>query len=177
MAESATIASGQAYNGKQNGEHKFDRFYAIEVKAVELGVFAVWVAEGWNHNGHMWLKRYIYFRMNRIINRDAALYLTYIVSAFWHGFYPMYFFSFILYALFTEAHKELYAYCCRHSFMRFPPILVFIYILSYLGTNYLGMLFDLLLYKDVKTFMSGIYWIPLLNITLLIVLKTMCIIC
>eukprot|EP00826_Nyctotherus_ovalis_P044860 TRINITY_DN488_c0_g1_i11.p1 TRINITY_DN488_c0_g1~~TRINITY_DN488_c0_g1_i11.p1 ORF type:complete len:196 (+),score=61.84 TRINITY_DN488_c0_g1_i11:218-805(+) len=164
MAESAIIASGQSYNGKVDGKHSFDRFYAIEIKAVELGVFAMWVAEGWNHSGHMWLKRYLYFRMNRVINREVALYLTYIISAFWHGFYPMYFVAFVLYSIFTEAHKELYAYCCRHSFMRFPLILTGIYVLSYLGTDYLGMIFDLLLYKHVTTFMSGIYWIPLTNI-------------
>lgn len=174
MAESSTIASGQSYNGEENGKPKFDRFYCIEIKAVEFGVFAVWVAEGWNHNGHMWLKRYIYFRINRLINRDAALYLTYVISAFWHGFYPMYFVAFILYAIFTEAHKELYAFCCRQRFMRSPLILAFIFILSYLGTDYLGMIFDLLEFEDVMNFMKGIYWIPLINIFLLIILKVSC---
>ena len=173
MGESATIATGQAYNGEENGVHKFDRFYSIDLTSVELGVFGVWINEGWNHNGHMWLKRYLYFRMNRIINRDAALYLTYVLSAFWHGFYPMYFLAFILYAVVTEAHKELYMYCCRNPFMQSKIILILIYILTYFGTDYLGMIFDLLLYVDVKNFMKGIYWTPIVNIVLLILFKTL----
>lgn len=171
MAEAACIASGQSYDGEKNGVAKFDRFYSIGPKGVEFGMFTMGVVEEWNHNAHMWLKRYLYFRMNRSMNRDFALYLTYMISAFWHGFYPVYFLAFFLYAIFTEASKELYAACCRHSFMRSPIVMIFVYVLTYLGVDYLGMLFDLLLFDRVKVFMSQIYWIPVANVLILIGFK------
>lgn len=175
MAEAACIASGQSYGGEEKGVAKFDKFYSIAPKTVELGVFTAGVTEAWNHNAHMWLKRYVYFRMNRKINRELALYLTYMISAFWHGFYPMYFFAFFLYSIFTEASKEIYSLCCKYSFMRSPPMLILIFFFTQIGVDYLGMLFDLLLFERVKLFMNQLYWIPLANVALLLGLKLTCI--
>ncbi len=128
MAEAAICASGQAYNKRdeKTGEEKFDRFYAIDIMMVEFSVFSSAVTEGWNHNGHMWLKRYIYFRMNRLINRDVAVYTTYVVSAFWHGFYPYYFAVFILYGIVTENFKVIHRLCNTYAFMRSPAVLIFL---------------------------------------------------
>ena len=170
MADAAIIASGQAYTGKGDKDN-FDKFYAIDLQGVELSVFGVAVTESWNHFAHIWLKRYIYFRLNRLINRDLALYLTYMVSAFWHGFYPMYFLAFILYAIFTENHKELHKLCCRYKFMRSPFVLGFIYILANLGLGYLGMMFTILLFRHVKYFVRGLYWIPAIHIILFLLFK------
>ena len=120
MSEAALAASGQSYNGedKVTKEPLFDRVYVIDILGVEFGVFSHAITECWNHNAHVWLKRYVYFRMNRVINRDAALYLTYIVSAFWHGFYPIYFSSFLLYSIVTENHKDIHKLFLKFSFLR-----------------------------------------------------------
>ena len=126
MAQAAVCASGQSYNGEiedpktHEKVHLFDRFFGIDALGVETSVFSSAVTEGWNHNAHMWLKRCIYFRMNRIINRDLALYLTYVISAFWHGFYPFYFAVFILYAVTTENHKDIHKLFTKHKFLRNP---------------------------------------------------------
>ena len=128
MAEAAICASGQTYNGvdKRTKQPLFDRFYVIDILCVELSVFSSAVTEAWNHSTHMWLKRYVYFRMNRVINRDLALYLTYIVSALWHGFYPAYLHGFLLYAIITENHKDIYKMCLKYKIMRSPICLALI---------------------------------------------------
>jgi len=126
MAEAALCASGQTYNGviEDPKTHEmvpqFDRFYAIDVLGVEFSIFSSSVTESWNHNAHMWLKRYVYFRMNRVINRDVALYATYVISAFWHGFYPFYFAAFVFYGVVTENHKDIHKLFTKYKFLRNP---------------------------------------------------------
>jgi hypothetical protein len=173
LGEAAVIGSGQAYNGynEDTKEHKFDRFYSIRIHYIEFGVFMPVVTENWNHSTTVWLKRYIYFRMNRLINRELALYLTYTVSAFWHGFYPSYLGVFIFYALYTETHKELYKICCKYPKLGSPVVLIFVYILTFLGGAHIGTSFTLLLLTNIKHFLHAIYWIPLFYIALFIFLK------
>jgi len=173
LGEAAVIGSGQSYNGlnEDTKEHKFDRFYSIRVNYIEFSVFMPVVTENWNHSTTVWLKHYIYFRMNRLINRELALYLTYAISAFWHGFYPAYFGTFIFYAIYTETHKELYKICCKYPKIGSPVGLIFIYILTFLGIAQLGTAFTLLLLTNIKNFLHGIYWIPLFFTALFIFLK------
>lgn len=173
MGESAIIASGQAYNGQdpETKIHKFDRFYSANIHLVELGVFMPTVTESWNHTGHLWLKRYIYFRMNRLINKDLALYLTYITSALWHGLYPAYFVTFIFYAIFSEAQKDWYKICCKYPKLRSPIVLICIYIFTFLGIAYAGMIFTILVPSDIKSFVRGIYWIPIFYVAIFIFTK------
>ena len=125
MAEAAISASGQVFNGydKRTGEPRFDRFYAIDPLGVECSVFATVETECWNHNANMWLKRYVYFRINRVIPKDIAIYVTYMVSAFWHGFYPMYFLVFFLYAVIAENYKDIYKLCVKYPILRSLPCL------------------------------------------------------
>jgi hypothetical protein len=124
MSEAANCASGESYNvDPVTKEGRFDRFYNIDLMGVEFSIFSWAVTECWNHNAHMWLRRSIYFRMNRKINREAALYLTYIISAFWHGFYPFYFPAFTLYAVVTENHKEIYKLCAKYPTLRKFPFM------------------------------------------------------
>ncbi len=59
---------------------------------------------------HLWLKHYVY---NRVITPGKRAGLkenlaTFIISAFWHGFYPLYYVMFFFAAFLTELSKELY---------------------------------------------------------------------
>ena len=136
MADAASCASGQMYNGVDpvTKQHRFDRFYAIDKMGVEFSIFSAAVTESWNVNAHMWLKRYIFFRLTPVLTRiapqyginpkfvrDIALYLTYVLSAFWHGFYPIYFAAFVFYAVVTENFKEIYKMYVKYNFMRSLP--------------------------------------------------------
>ena len=173
LGEAAVIGSGQAYNGlnEDTKEHKFDRFYSIKVTYTEFAVFLPVVTDNWNHSTTFWLKHYVYFRMNKSINRELALHLTYTVSAFWHGFYPAYFGCSVFYAIYTEAQKELYKVCCKYPKIGSPVGLIFIYILTFLGIAQLGSAFTLLLLTNIKNFVYAIYWIPIFFTALFIFLK------
>lgn len=123
LADTGIIASGLAYNGVDpvTKEPKFDRIYGIDITGCEFSIFSHSWNECWNHGGHMWLKRYIYFRLNKAINREMALYGTYIISALWHGFYPMYFAAFLMYAVITENFKDIYKLYAKYPLMRTLP--------------------------------------------------------
>ena len=127
MAEASLRASGQSYEGQDNSVSlpRFDRFYGIDELGVEFSIFANVENECWNHSANMWLKRYIYFRINRVMNKDVAIYVTYMISAFWHGFYPMYFLAFFFYAAISENFKDIYRLCTKFPIMRSLPCLIF----------------------------------------------------
>jgi len=64
----------------------------------------------WNHTVHLWLKHYV---QNRLVAPGAkptiiATLLTFGVSAFWHGFYPFYYFMFFMCGCFVEVAKDVY---------------------------------------------------------------------
>ena len=59
---------------------------------------------------HLWLKHYVYNRVS-IPGKPAGIrenMATFIVSAFWHGFYPFYYVMFFFCAFLTELAKEIY---------------------------------------------------------------------
>ncbi len=65
--------------------------------------------ESWNKNTASWLKRSIYTRFlnNQPGRLSAATYLTYFVSALWHGFRPGYYFCFLSGSLMTLTGRAL----------------------------------------------------------------------
>ena len=123
MAEAAVCASGQSYNGmdKSGKFHLFNKYYSMVPLGVEFSIFSSILTECWNHNANMWLKRYIYFRCNRLIGRSIAFHITFLASALWHGFYPTYFASFILYGIATENHDSIYKLCAKYKILRTVP--------------------------------------------------------
>ena len=124
MAEAAVCASGQSYNGmdKDNKYHLFNRFYTVVPLGVEFSIYSSILTECWNHNANMWLKRYVYFRCNRAINRPVAFHVTFLVSALWHGLYPMYFVAFLLYGVATENHDAIYKLSAKYKILRSIPM-------------------------------------------------------
>lgn len=71
---------------------------------------------------HLWLKHYVY---NRVIIPGKRPGLkenmaTFIVSAFWHGFYPFYYVMFFFCAIFNELCKEIYRSRYLFRFIPYP---------------------------------------------------------
>ena len=50
----------------------------------------------WNYQVHLWLKFYVMQRLVKPGQRPGAFasILTFMISAFWHGFYPWYYLLF-----------------------------------------------------------------------------------
>eukprot|EP00187_Rhodella_violacea_P003740 CAMPEP_0174886970 /NCGR_PEP_ID=MMETSP0167-20121228/2193_1 /TAXON_ID=38298 /ORGANISM="Rhodella maculata, Strain CCMP736" /LENGTH=487 /DNA_ID=CAMNT_0016123217 /DNA_START=135 /DNA_END=1598 /DNA_ORIENTATION=+ len=103
IAEGAGILSGLGYAGvdEKTGNPKFDNMENVDVVGFELSQSLRDASTAWNKTTNRWLRRYIYDRFPAGMN----LYITYFVSAFWHGFYPGYYMFFLTVAVATQVHR------------------------------------------------------------------------
>lgn len=129
----------------------------------------------------MWLKNYVYFRLyteeeirGSPAKANVSQYVTFIVSALWHGFYPSYYVGFISTALLNQLSKYLFK-----SFTYYQPILdkfylfqnpLYIltrYILTTHFLNFCGIIFQLLDLKSIGLFMANMnYDVTIINFLL-----------
>uniref|UniRef100_A0A6B2L2Y8 Uncharacterized protein n=1 Tax=Arcella intermedia TaxID=1963864 RepID=A0A6B2L2Y8_9EUKA len=112
LAEGAGIMSGLGFGGyDEAGNPLWDGLSNIEVLKIEICASLRDVTTYWNIKTGEWLKNYVYFRQTRNPNKDRvpgyALYLTNTASAFWHGFYPGYYFSFLYAAFTTDIARQI----------------------------------------------------------------------
>jgi len=117
LTEGSGVLSGLGYGGvDESGNPKWDRLTNIEVWKVESCTAARDISTFWNSKTGDWLKNYIYFRQSKNPASGSvptyALYLTNTASAFWHGFYPGYYLSFVFTAITVDLSRQV------HSFMR-----------------------------------------------------------
>lgn len=105
IAEGAACMSGLGYNGvdKATGASRWDRLENINVWAYETSQSLRTSSQNWNKTTNLWLRRYVYDRAPPSVN----LYFTYLVSAFWHGFYPGYYMFFLSVAAATMVHRQV----------------------------------------------------------------------
>uniref|UniRef100_A0A7S2ZXJ8 Lysophospholipid acyltransferase n=1 Tax=Rhodosorus marinus TaxID=101924 RepID=A0A7S2ZXJ8_9RHOD len=105
FSEGAIILSGIGFNGidKDSGEYKWDRVEVIDVPNFDFAQSLRQASAAWNKTTNYWLKRYTYDRIPPPLN----LYFTFLVSAFWHGFYPGYYMFFMSIAVGTAVHRKI----------------------------------------------------------------------
>ena len=72
---------------------------------------------------------------------------TFMVSAFWHGFYPYYYFMFFQAALFSELTKDLFKARALFSFIPHPLGSILANVLSLFYMGYLGVCFNNLTFE------------------------------
>lgn len=105
IAEGSACMSGLGYNGvdKATNAPRWDRVENINVWGYETSQSLRTSSQNWNKTTNLWLRRYVYDRAPPSIN----LYFTYLVSAFWHGFYPGYYMFFLSVAAATVVHRQV----------------------------------------------------------------------
>eukprot|EP00941_MAST-03F_sp_MAST-3F-sp1_P003335 g3335.t1 len=104
MAESACIASGAAYSGRnEEGIVQWSNALACKVRKVEFGGSMHSTMTYWNMGTAHWLRYYVYCRLPKNVKTVG----TYMLSAFWHGLYPGYYLTFVTGAMFTSVHRGL----------------------------------------------------------------------
>eukprot|EP01016_Furgasonia_blochmanni_P041140 TRINITY_DN530_c0_g1_i8.p1 TRINITY_DN530_c0_g1~~TRINITY_DN530_c0_g1_i8.p1 ORF type:complete len:409 (-),score=48.87 TRINITY_DN530_c0_g1_i8:106-1332(-) len=107
--------SGFSYNGKDaEGNNRWD-FVRTADPMGELSGNCKIVTESWNISVQNFLRNHVYLRLvheNEMkSNPKKANYaqkMTYILSAFWHGFYPSYYFAFVFWAFCAEVDKSVF---------------------------------------------------------------------
>lgn len=119
----------------------------------------------WNHMVHLWLKHYVNDRLYDLSGRPPAWvgYVTMMVSAFWHGFYPSYYICFFWAAILSSVTKEIYR--SRILFARVIPDSFTQRIIcnqcSFAGMNYVGCIFAAYKFDKVMQFCFNTYFFML----------------
>lgn len=100
LTEGACILSGLGYRGidPQTGRVQWNRLQNISPWRVETAQNTREYLENWNINTNHWLRNYIYLRVTPKGKKPGfrASMATFVTSAFWHGFYPGYYLTFVL---------------------------------------------------------------------------------
>jgi len=140
----AIIASGLGYNGKNKdtNQDKWDKIISVYIWELETSTSPLDMLRYWNHMVHLWLKYYIYGRLVEPGKRPKQWHnmATFVVSAFWHGFYPFYYLMFFIAALLSEVAKDIYK---ARVFFRFIPAAlrpIVANLISMVAMDYLGIL-------------------------------------
>eukprot|EP00826_Nyctotherus_ovalis_P049798 TRINITY_DN6041_c0_g1_i2.p1 TRINITY_DN6041_c0_g1~~TRINITY_DN6041_c0_g1_i2.p1 ORF type:complete len:303 (+),score=48.57 TRINITY_DN6041_c0_g1_i2:401-1309(+) len=120
LLEAIVIFSGQAYNGidARTKSPKFDKMRMTDIPSTEFSVFLKNITDEWNRPTRLWLKDCIHVRIHA--NVVAKVFITFVASALWHGFYPVYLMAFSLYAVAVVNTKFTYKMCMLHKAWRNP---------------------------------------------------------
>lgn len=118
----------------------------------------------WNHSVHLWLKYSLYLRTINIKkkpfkdNFNLASLLTFITSAFWHGFYPVYYITFISFHIYQVANEVF----DKKGFFTFVKKSIILRIITAIYTqtmfNLIGVLFFNLRWRLFVQTMKNFNW-------------------
>lgn len=121
LTEGACILSGLGYKGVDpaTGKVSWNRLQNVSPWGVESAQNTRAYLGSWNINTNNWLRNYMYLRVTPRGKKPGfrASMATFVTSAFWHGFYPGYYLTFIL-ASFVQT-------VAKSTFPLFPLFCVF----------------------------------------------------
>lgn len=110
LTEGACILSGLGYKGVNQKTNKVDwnRLQNVNPWGIESAQNSRAYLENWNMNTNHWLRNYMYLRVTPKGKKPGfrASLATFVTSAFWHGFYPGYYLTFVLAAFLQTVAKS-----------------------------------------------------------------------
>ena len=122
LTEGACVLSGMGYKGidPKSGRVQWDKLRNVNPWGIESAQNSRAYLENWNINTNNWLRNYVYLRVTPKGKKPGfrASLATFVTSAFWHGFYPGYYLTFILAAFVQTAAKSKAAQTLRSNFHR-----------------------------------------------------------
>lgn len=124
-----------------------NRYQNVNFLAIETTCDFRTIISEWNVSTNRWLNQYIYQRLGRTFKANLT---TYLVSAFWHGFYPGYYLTFVAGALYTALTRLIY----KSFTWPLKPKLrrIILYIPNYLLVDYFAAPFALQTFSDSLRF-------------------------
>lgn len=100
LTEGACVLSGIGYKGlnPKTGKPDWSRLTNIKPGGVEFAQNSHAYLGNWNINTNHWLRNYMYLRVTPKGKKPGfrASMATFVTSAFWHGFMPGYYMTFVL---------------------------------------------------------------------------------
>ena len=121
LTEGSCILSGMGYKGINPQTRKADwsRLQNVNPWGIETAQNSRGYLENWNMNTNNWLRNYMYLRVTPKGKKPGfrASLATFVTSAFWHGFYPGYYLTFVLAAFIQTLAKSelLHSHCSQLS--------------------------------------------------------------
>jgi lysophospholipid acyltransferase len=119
LTEGSCILSGIGYKGvdPKTGRADWGRLQNVKPLGVELAQNSHAYLGNWNINTNLWLRNYVYLRVTPRGKKPGfrASLATFVTSAFWHGFYPGYYMTFVLAAFMQNISKSMYCSCTAQS--------------------------------------------------------------
>lgn len=113
LTEGACILAGLGYKGVDpvTGRVSWDRLQNINPWGVESAENSRAYLENWNMNTNKWLRYYVYLRVTPRNKKPGfrASMATFGTSAFWHGFYPGYYLTFVFASFVQTAAKSTFS--------------------------------------------------------------------
>ncbi|TNN16415.1 Membrane-bound O-acyltransferase domain-containing protein [Schistosoma japonicum] len=161
LAEVNGVAIGAGYTGRcpRTGDTLNHHIRNFDFLQVETGVSLKNVIDAWNISTTRWLRETFYDRLP-VAYRTL---LVFIISAFWHGFYPGYYIMFLSFALFTMASRIWRRQCrqyFRNTLYSIQMYNISTMIITNLIVNYGQAPFHLLDFYASLKFLRAFYFIP-----------------
>ncbi|PLN79246.1 MBOAT family protein [Aspergillus taichungensis] len=114
LTEGACILSGMGYNGfdPKSGKVFWNRLENVDPWGLETAQNSHAYLGSWNKNTNHWLRNYVYLRVTPKGKKPGfrASMATFATSAFWHGFYPGYYLTFVLGSFIQTVAKNFRRY-------------------------------------------------------------------
>lgn len=114
LTEGACILSGMGYNGfdPKTGKVFWNRLENVDPWRQETAQNVRGYLASWNKNTNHWLRNYVYLRVTPKGKKPGfrASLATFVTSAFWHGFYPGYYLTFVFASFIQTAAKNVRRY-------------------------------------------------------------------
>ncbi|KAI8325710.1 MBOAT-domain-containing protein [Martensiomyces pterosporus] len=111
MSEGACVLAGLGFDGyREDGSIAWLDISNVHVLDVEMGSSLKSLIDGWNVGTNTWLRHHVYLRISPKGKKGSstrATILTFMVSAWWHGFYPGYYLTFLVASLASSAARIL----------------------------------------------------------------------
>lgn len=92
----------------------------MQILGVELTSTPREMIDSWNHQTAVWLRYYVYERsvdVNNPKNTTFPRAITFVVSAFWHGHYPVYYVVFLTATMLSEVGMDFYRCKIYYDFL------------------------------------------------------------
>lgn len=167
LAETALTICGFSYIircEKDKEVISFDRTDNCNVYLIEKSISNSVKIQYWNRSVHLWLKNYVFIRLQNKdrCNRQLVSFITFIISAFWHGVYPCYYLFFTNMFLLEQICNYINAFRLfdwmendSNYIRKFFFWFIFLWI-----QDYAGVAFMLKSMRDNINVYKGFYFVP-----------------
>lgn len=170
LSDCVNNASGLGFNGYDEDDNpRWDLVTNVNIFKLETSTSMKSIFDNWNIQTQLWLRRIAYDRLP-----TGKTLGVFVLSAFWHGFYPGYYMTFVLAAFYVYAGRGIRRKIRPH-FQKNKFTIILYACITWVGTlfsiNYTVASFDLLEFWLSVKFYNSFYWfVQIIVVTLALTL-------